>query len=100
VPVRAVALALCTVLLGADVPPEPARVVAARARTGPRLSRMLEVAGVQRPRALFLRVFKEERVLELWAAAAPEGPFVHVGDDESHRMPRVSAGSDGSYLSE
>jgi murein L,D-transpeptidase YafK len=25
-------------------------------------------------------VFKEERVLEVWAAAAADGPFVHVGD--------------------
>ena len=41
---------------------------------------MLEAAGVPHPRALLLRVFKEERVLEMWAAAAPEGPFVHVGD--------------------
>jgi murein L,D-transpeptidase YafK len=32
------------------------------------------------PRGLLLRVFKDERVLELWAAAAPGGPFVHVGD--------------------
>jgi murein L,D-transpeptidase YafK len=80
VPVRAVALALCTVLLAADVAPEPARVAAARARTGPRLTRMLEAAGVAHPRALLLRIFKEERVLEMWAAAAPDGPFVHVGD--------------------
>jgi murein L,D-transpeptidase YafK len=74
------ALALCTVLLGADVPPEPARVVAARARSGPKLARALEAAGVPHPRALLLRVFKDERVLEMWAAAAPGGSFVHVGD--------------------
>ena len=80
-PVRAVALALCTVLMAADVPPEPARVAGARARTGPRLdANALEAAGVPHPRALLLRVFKEERVLEMWAAASPEGPFVHVGD--------------------
>jgi murein L,D-transpeptidase YafK len=35
---------------------------------------------VPRPKALLLRVFKEERVLEVWAASAPDGPFVHVGD--------------------
>jgi len=80
VPVRAVALALCTLLLGADVPLEPARVAAARARSGPRLAKALEAAGVPHPRALLLRVFKDERVLELWAAASPGGPFVHVGD--------------------
>ncbi len=79
-PLRAAVLALCTVLLGADVPPEPARVSTARVRSGPRLARALEVAGVPHPRALLLRVFKDERVLELWAAAVPGGPFVHVGD--------------------
>jgi murein L,D-transpeptidase YafK len=78
VPVRAAALAL--VLLAADVAPEPARVAAARANAGPRLTRALEAAGVPRPKALLLRVFKEERVLEVWAAPAPDGPFVHVGD--------------------
>jgi murein L,D-transpeptidase YafK len=41
---------------------------------------VLEAAGVPRPRALVLRVFKEERLLEMWAAAAAEGPFVHLGD--------------------
>jgi len=75
-----VALALCTVLLGADVAPEPQRVVAARARSGAKLARALEAAGVPHPRALLLRVFKDERVLEMWAAASPGGPFVHVGD--------------------
>jgi murein L,D-transpeptidase YafK len=75
-----VALALCTVLLGADVPQEPARVVSARARSGAKLARALEAAGVAHPRGLLLRVFKEERVLEMWAAASPGGPFVHVGD--------------------
>lgn len=79
-PVRALALALCTVLLGADVQPEPARVVAARARSGAKLAKALEAAGVPHPRALLLRVFKDERVLEMWAAAAPGGPFVHVGN--------------------
>ena len=79
-PVRAVALALCTVLLGADVAPEPQRVVAARARSGAKLARALEAAGVPHPRALLLRVFKDERVLEMWAVASPGGPFVHVGD--------------------
>ena len=94
---------------------------AARARSGPRLTRVLEAAGVPRPRALVLRVFKEERLLEMWAAAAAEGPFVHLGDhavcassggpgpkarvgdghlDASHRLPRVRAGSDGTYLVE
>jgi hypothetical protein len=80
---------LCTLLVGADVPPEPARVAAARARSGPRLARLLEGAGVAHPRALLLRVFKEERVLELWAAAAPEGPLVHLGD---HRVCASSGG--------
>jgi murein L,D-transpeptidase YafK len=80
VPVRAAVLALCTLLVAADVPAEPARVAAARARTGPRLAQLLADAGVAHPRALLLRVFKEERVLELWVAAAPEGPFVHLGD--------------------
>ena len=71
---------LALVLLGADVAPEPSRVVAARANAGPRLARSLEAVGVPRPKALLLRVFKEERVLEVWAAAAPDGAFVHVGD--------------------
>jgi murein L,D-transpeptidase YafK len=71
---------LALVLVAADVAPEPARVVAARANAGPRLGRALEAAGVPRPKALLLRVFKEERVLEVWAAVAPDGPFVHVGD--------------------
>ena len=78
VPVRVAVLAL--VLLAADVAPEPERVVAARAKAGPRLRRALEAAGVPRPKALLLRVFKEEQVLEVWAAVAPNGPFVHVGD--------------------
>ncbi|HEY3586136.1 MAG TPA: hypothetical protein VGK85_03240, partial [Myxococcaceae bacterium] len=77
---RAAALALCTLLIGADVPPEPARVAAARTRVGPRLTSALEGAGVAHPRALLLRVFKAEGVLELWAAASPDGPLVHVGD--------------------
>ena len=33
-----------------------------------------------RPRALLLRVFKEERVLEIWVAGALDGPLVHLGD--------------------
>lgn len=79
-PVRAVALALCTVLLGADVPAQPARVAAARAGSGAKLAKALEAAGVPHPHALLLRVFKDERVLEMWAAAASGGPFVHLGD--------------------
>ncbi|HZX43516.1 MAG TPA: hypothetical protein VFE93_16885 [Myxococcaceae bacterium] len=83
-PVRVASLAL--VLLAADVAPEPARVAAARARTGPGVIRALEAAGVPRPRALLLRVFKEERVLEIWVAGAlrrraaePDaGPVGHV----------------------
>jgi len=55
-------------------------VVSARARSGAKLARALEAAGVAHPRGLLLRVFKEERVLEMWAAASPGGPFVHVGD--------------------
>jgi murein L,D-transpeptidase YafK len=35
---------------------------------------------VAHPGALLLRVFKAEGVLELWAAASPDGPLVHVGD--------------------
>jgi len=89
VPVRAAALALCTLLIGGDVPSEPARVAAARARAGPRVARLLESAGVPHPRALLLRVFKAEGVLEMWAAGAPEGPFVHVGD---HRVCSSSGG--------
>src|SRR5262249_44828183 len=78
--VRAAALALCTLLVAADVAPEPERVAAARLRAGPGLARTLENAGVPRPRALLLRVFKAEQVLEGWAAPAPDGPFTHVGD--------------------
>ncbi len=79
-PLRAALLGLCTLLTAADIPPEPARVQSARARAGPRVTRTLEGAGVPRPHALLLRVFKEERLLEVWAAAAPGGPFVHLGD--------------------
>ena len=79
-PVRAAALALCTLLIAADGSPEPERVAAARLRVGPRLARTLENAGVPRPRALLLRVFKAEQVLEVWAAASPDGPFAHVVD--------------------
>jgi murein L,D-transpeptidase YafK len=67
-------------VVAADVPQEPARVAAARVRAGPRLAKALETAGVPRPRALLLRVFKAEQVLEVWAAASPDGEFVHVGD--------------------
>ncbi|MGZ3479770.1 MAG: L,D-transpeptidase family protein [Myxococcaceae bacterium] len=79
-PLRAALLGLCTLLTAADIPPEPARVQSARARAGPRVTRTLEEAGVPRPHALLLRVFKEERLLEVWAAVAPGGPFVHLGD--------------------
>jgi murein L,D-transpeptidase YafK len=89
VPVRAAALALCTLLIGADVPSEPARVAAARVRAGPRVAQLLEGAGVAHPKALLLRVFKAEGVLEMWAAAGPESPFVHLGD---HRVCASSGG--------
>ena len=79
-PVRAAALALCTLLIAADGSPEPERVAAARVRAGPRLARALETAGVPRPQALLLRVFKAEQVLEVWAAASPDALFAHVGD--------------------
>ena len=88
-PVRAAALALCTLLIGADVPSEPARVAAARARAGDRVARLLEDAGVAHPKALLLRVFKAEGVLETWAARSQEGPFAHVGD---HRVCASSGG--------
>ena len=86
---RAALLGLCTLLAAGDIAPEPARVQAARARAGPRVTRALEEAGVPRPRALLLRVFKEERLLEVWASAAPEGPFVHLAD---HRVCASSGG--------
>ena len=79
-PVRVAALALSTFLIAADVSPEPARVATARARAGPRVARALESAEVPAPRAVLLRMFKEERVLEVWVAEAPERPFVHLGD--------------------
>jgi murein L,D-transpeptidase YafK len=53
------------------------------------VTRTLEEAGVPRPRAILLRVFKEERLLEVWAAATPGGPFVHLGD---HRVCASSGG--------
>jgi murein L,D-transpeptidase YafK len=80
VPLRIATVALCVLAMGADVAPEPVRVAAARARVGPDVARALSAAGVPHPRALLLRVFKEERVLEVWAAAEPGGPFAHVGD--------------------
>jgi len=78
--VRVAALALCSFLVAADVSPEPARVVTARARAGPRIARALETAGVPGPRTVLLRVFKEEGVLEVWVAEGRERPFVHLGD--------------------
>ena len=72
---RAALLGLWTLLAAADIAPEPARVQTARARAGPRVTRAREEAGVPRPRALLLRLFKEERLLEVWASAAPEGLY-------------------------
>jgi murein L,D-transpeptidase YafK len=74
------AVVLYGLATAADVAPEPARVAAARAHVGAEVARALDGAGVPHPRALLLRVFKEERVLEVWAAAQPGGPFVHLGD--------------------
>jgi len=80
VPLRVAVVLLCVFATAADVAPEPARVTAARVRVGAEVSLALASAGVPRPRALLLRVFKDEQVLEVWAAAEPGGPFVHVGD--------------------
>jgi murein L,D-transpeptidase YafK len=80
VPVRVVAVVLSVLATAAEIAPEPVRVTAARTRVGDNVTRALEQAGVPRPRALLLRVFKEERLLEVWAAAEPGGPFVHLGD--------------------
>jgi len=79
-PLRVAATVLCALATGAELAPEPSRVAAARARVGPEVARGLLAAGVPHPRALLLRVFKDERVLEVWAAAEPDGAFVHVGD--------------------
>jgi murein L,D-transpeptidase YafK len=79
-PLRVAAVVLSVLATAADVAPEPARVAAARTRVGPEVARALSASGVPHPRALLLRVFKEERLLEVWAAAEPGGPFAHVGD--------------------
>jgi len=49
-------------------------------RIGAEVERRLRDAGVAHPRAMLLRIFKEERTLETWVAPAGEGPFVHLGD--------------------
>lgn len=55
-----------------------ARVAAARAHQGAALDRLFEKAGVSYPAPLVVRAFKEEGVLELWAAPAVAGPYRQV----------------------
>ncbi|HNX49173.1 MAG TPA: L,D-transpeptidase family protein [Thermoanaerobaculaceae bacterium] len=55
-----------------------ARVAAARAHQGAPLDRLFEKAGVPYPAPLVVQVFKEEGVLELWAAPEPAGPYRRV----------------------
>lgn len=55
-----------------------ARVAAARTRQGKALDRLFERAGVPYPAPLLVRAFKEEGVLELWAAPSVGGPFARV----------------------
>jgi murein L,D-transpeptidase YafK len=52
-----------------------ARVAAARAHQGAALDRLFEKAGVPYPAPLVVRGFKEEGVLELWAAPTQAGPY-------------------------
>ncbi|MCU0290480.1 MAG: hypothetical protein MUF10_00605 [Thermoanaerobaculaceae bacterium] len=55
-----------------------ARVAAARAHQGAALDRLFEKAGVPYPAPLVVRGFKEEGVLELWAAPTPGGPYQKI----------------------
>ncbi len=55
-----------------------ARVAAARAHQGGALDRLFERAGVPYPAPLLVRAFKEEGVLELWAAPVGGGPYSRV----------------------
>ena len=55
------------------------RVARARSATDARLRTVFETHGVPYPASeIFLRVFKHERLLELWARPAPEAAFVLV----------------------
>ena len=55
-----------------------ARVAAARVHQGVALDRLFEKAGVPYPAPLVVRGFKEEGVLELWAAPTPGGPYQKI----------------------
>ncbi|HOB51684.1 MAG TPA: hypothetical protein PK176_02525 [Acidobacteriota bacterium] len=57
------------------------RVRAAAAARAAVLEQRFDSRGVAYPpRAVYLRVFKEEQLLELWAGAGARGPFAHVAD--------------------
>lgn len=57
------------------------RVRAAFAENGPRLLNIFAKAGLPfPPSGIFLRAFKREKIIELWAQAGPNGPMRHVKD--------------------
>ena len=60
-----------------SMPDAPDRVAAARGRRGEHLARIFAAAGITYPaRGVYLRVFKAEGELELWARADPDNaPF-------------------------
>ena len=59
--------------------PGVARVRAARKRRLDEVRKIFQTAGVRfPPRQLFLRVFKKEMVLEVWASGQRKGPLTHV----------------------
>lgn len=64
---------------GASVPKEPDRVVRARKQAQPAIAVMFDAAGVKYPpQELFLRVIKDEDVLEVWAAGKVGAPMVRI----------------------
>lgn len=56
---------------------EPDRAAAARQRVGPALERDLATVGLRLGNPVFIRIFKEERVLELWMLRRDTGKYEH-----------------------
>ena len=73
------AAALASSMAAGTAANEPPRVRAARARALPAIHRAFESAGASYPpRALLIRAFKREALLELWAGPVASGPYVKV----------------------
>ncbi len=63
----------------ASMPDSPDRVADARARRGAHLAQICDAGVVvYPPRAVYLRAFKREGVLELWACSEPAGAPFHL----------------------